>query len=218
MRQQLREAWSKLITAEDYEAHMVAVGQAQANAALVCEYLQAHPPAPDSALLFAGAGTGQMFDFFSPETVLPFNVTFTEINAGYLNRLRTRLTRFPGLRYAIFVDDLERTALAKPFDLALPVLVLQHVDWHPAVLTLCALTKRKLFLIIQENPLELATAMTANRTIPRTMRVFTQIHPALIPAAELKSEMRRVGLTESYAAQKLVADGKKMLAFGFCPT
>jgi anti-sigma factor RsiW len=137
MRQQLREAWSKLITAEDYEAHMVAVGQAQANAALVCEYLQAHPPAPDSALLFAGAGTGQMFDFFSPETVLPFNVTFTEINAGYLNRLRTRLARFPGLRYAIFVDDLERTALAKPFDLALPVLVLQHVDWHPAVLTLC---------------------------------------------------------------------------------
>ena len=99
MREKLREAWSKTITPEDYESHMAAVGQAQGNAALVAEYLQAHPPPRHASLLFAGAGTGQMFDFVSPEILLPFNVTFTDINAAYLNRLRSRLARVPGLRY-----------------------------------------------------------------------------------------------------------------------
>ena len=47
---ELHDAWSRTITAEDYEAHMAAIGQAQANAALVAEYLQAQPPSYKKAV------------------------------------------------------------------------------------------------------------------------------------------------------------------------
>ena len=172
---ELRDAWSRTITAEDYEAHMAAIGQAQANAALVAEYLQAQPPSRHASLLFAGAGTGQMFEYVSPEILLPFNVTFTDINAGFLNRLRTRLARTPGLRYATVVDDLEHTTLSRRFDLVLEVLVLEHVQWRVALATLCKLTERELFVVIQENPPDDAMALTAIRDVPETMKVFREV-------------------------------------------
>jgi hypothetical protein len=212
---ELRDAWSRTITAEDYEAHMAAIGQAQANAALVAEYLQAQPPSRYASLLFAGAGTGQMFEYVSPEILLPFSVTFTDLNAGYLNRLRTRLARTPGLRYSTVVDDLERTTLLRRFDLVLAVLVLEHVEWRAGLATLCKLTERELFVVIQENPPHDAMAITAVRNIPETMQVFTQVHPVLIASADLLSEMKRRGFRGTYSAHKMVADGKKMVALGF---
>jgi len=212
---ELRDAWSRTITAEDYEAHMAAIGQAQANAALVAEYLQAQPPSRHASLLFAGAGTGQMFEYVSPEILLPFNVTFTDINAGFLNRLRTRLARTPGLRYATVVDDLEHTTLSRRFDLVLEVLVLEHVQWGVALATLCKLTERELFVVIQENPPDDAMALTAIRDVPETMKVFREVHPTRIPSSDLQSEMKRHGFRRTYAAHKMVSDGKKMVALGF---
>jgi hypothetical protein len=212
---ELRDAWSRTITAEDYEAHMAAIGQAQANAALVAEYLQAQPPSRHASLLFAGAGTGQMFEYVSPEILLPFNATFTDINAGYLNRLRMRLARAPGLRYSTVVDDLEQTTLSRQFDLVLAVLVLEHVEWRAALAVLCQLTERELFVVIQENPPNDTMALTAIREIPETMRVFREVHPALIASADLQSEMRKHSFRRTYSAHKMVADGKKMLALGF---
>jgi Methyltransferase domain. len=212
---ELRDAWSRTITAEDYEAHMAAIGQAQANAALVAEYLQAQPPSRHASLLFAGAGTGQMFEYVSPEILLPFNVTFTDINAGFLNRLRTRLARTPGLRYATVVDDLEHTTLSRRFDLVLEVLVLEHVQWRVALATLCKLTERELFVVIQENPPDDAMALTTIRDVPETMKVFREVHPTRIPSSDLQSEMKRHGFRRTYAAHKMVSDGKKMVALGF---
>jgi len=212
---ELRDAWSRTITAEDYEAHMAAIGQAQANAALVAEYLQAQPPSRHASLLFAGAGTGQMFEYVSPEILLPFNVTFTDINAGFLNRLRTRLARTPGLRYATVVDDLEHTTLSRRFDLVLEVLVLEHVQWRVALATLRKLTERELFVVIQENPPDDAMALTAIRDVPETMKVFREVHPTRIPSSDLQSEMKRHGFRRTYAAHKMVSDGKKMVALGF---
>jgi hypothetical protein len=212
---ELRDAWSRTITAEDYEAHMAAIGQAQANAALVAEYLQAQPPSRHASLLFAGAGPGQMFEYVSPEILLPFNVTFTDINAGFLNRLRTRLARTPGLRYSTVVDDLEHTTLSRRFDLVLEVLVLEHVEWRAALATLCKLTERELFVVIQENPPDDAMALTAIRDVPETMKVFREVHPTRIPSSDLQTEMKRHGFRRTYAAHKMVADGKKMVALGF---
>jgi len=212
---ELRDAWSRTITADDYEAHMAAIGQAQANAALVAEYLQAQPPSRHASLLFPGAGTGQMFEYVSPEILLPFNLTFTDINAGFLNRLRTRLTRTAGLRYSMVVDDLEQTTLSRCFDLVLAVLVLEHVERRLALATLCTLTERELFVVLQENPPNERMALTAIHEIPETMKVFREVHPTLIPGDDLQSEMSNRGFRRTYSAQRFVADGKKMLALGF---
>jgi Methyltransferase domain len=211
----LHEAWAKTITPEDYEAHMAAVGQAQANAALTAEYLAARPPAHHASLLVAGAGTGQMFDFVSREILVPYNVTFTDINAAYLNRLRTRLAAIPTLRYSTVIDDIERPTLQRRFDTVLAILVLEHVDWHLAVSNLCALAERELFIITQQNPPDAPEPLTARRQVPQTMQIFAEVHPTLIPQAHLESEIATHGFTRSYAAQKSVVDSKIMQAIAF---
>ena len=214
-RQRLREAWARTITPEDYEAHMLAVGQAQANAVLVADYVAAHPPARHAPILFAGAGTGQMFDFTSPEILLPYNVTFTDINAAYLNRLRTRLATVSTLRYSTVVDDIERPTLQRRFHNVLAILVLEHVDWRCAIANLCALADHEVFVIKQENPPDAPTALSPGRQIPQTMQVFASVHPTLIPRADLESEFTRHGFKPSYGAQQSVADSKIMQALAF---
>lgn len=210
-RQRLREAWTEIIRPDDYEAHMAAVGQAQANAELVAEYLRAQALTPGISLLFVGAGTGQMFDFVSSELLLPFKVTFADINASYLERLTARL----GLRYETIVDDLEHSALAPAFDVVLAVLVLEHVDWRKAVSTMCALAVQKVFVVIQQNPPDLPSAMTPDKQVPGTMKIFTEIHPTLIPASELEAEFRRHSFAREYDSHRVVSDNKKMVALGF---
>jgi hypothetical protein len=44
MDNRLRDPWKNSIRAEDYDAHMAAVGQAQANALLVADYFAANRP------------------------------------------------------------------------------------------------------------------------------------------------------------------------------
>jgi SAM-dependent methyltransferase len=215
IREGLREAWTEIIQADDYEAHMAAVGQAQANAELVGEYMGAQRLKPDASVLFAGAGTGQMFDFIPPAFFLPFKVTFADVNPRYLQRLAERLAGVEGLRYETLIDDLEQSALSRPFDFVVAVLVLEHVDWRKAVSTMCALAAKKVFVIIQENPENLPAAMTPNPRVPGTMKIFSRVHPALVPAAALEAEFDHYGFARTYSAHKIVLDNKKMLALGF---
>lgn len=211
----LREAWTSVIRAEDYEEHMAAVGQAQVNAELVAKYFRMQAPAEGASVLFLGGGTGQMFDFISPLILLPYQTTFADINGSYLERLSERLRAVAGLRYTTVVDDVEKTGLAPGFDAVLAVLLLEHVDWRKAVSTIAHLATERAFAIIQENPAALATAITPTREITGTMKIFTQVHPTLIPRKKLEAEFARNGFAPSYAAEKIVADGKKMLAVGF---
>jgi hypothetical protein len=215
MRSKLREAWTTIIQAKDYETHMAAVGQAQANAELVAEYLAAQPPPAGALLLFLGAGTGQMFEFVSPTILLLYQTTFGDINASYLECLGKRLRGVKGLRYTTVVDDVEKTRLTPGFHTVLAVLLLEHVDWRGAVSTIASLAGLRAFVVIQENPATLATAIATTREITGTMKIFTEVHPALIPRHELTAEFARHGFKPSYSAEKIVPDNKKMLAFGF---
>ncbi|MFI5057773.1 MAG: hypothetical protein ACHQLQ_06275 [Candidatus Acidiferrales bacterium] len=191
------------------------MGQAQANARLTAEYLAAQPPAAEASLLFLGAGTGQMFDFVSASILLPYQTTFTDINESYLDRLSGRLRTVEGLRYATVVDDVENTRLTPGFHTVLAVLLLEHVDWRKAVSTISSLAAERAFVIIQENPAALATAITPTREIAGTMKIFTEVHPSLIPRDELEAELARNGFVPNYSAEEVVADDKKMLAIGF---
>ena len=211
----LREAWTKYIRPEDYESHMAAVGQAQANAKLVENYFRAQPPQEDSSVLFVGAGTGQMFDFVSPALLLPFETTFTDINAAYLRLLAERFRDLDQLRYVTCVDDLESSQLAETFSLVVAVLVLEHVEWRKAVATVARLSSQSVLVVIQENPSQQTTAINSQRPITGTMNIFVDVHPQLISSGDLLSEFARYGFTAEYRAEENVADGKKMLAFGF---
>jgi hypothetical protein len=214
MSSKLRDAWTTIIQIKDYEEHMAAVGQAQANAKLVAGYLAAQPPEEGASLLFLGAGTGQMFDFIPPTILLPYQTTFADINAAYLECLGERLRRVAGLRYATVVDDVEDTHLMPGYHTVLAVLLLEHVDWRKVVSTIASLTSKRAFVVIQENPANLATAMTPSREITGSMTIFKEVHPLLIPRNEVLEEFTRHGFALNYSAEKTVADAKKMLALG----
>lgn len=81
--------------------------------------------------------------------------------------------------------------------------------------TLCGLTRKKVLVVVQENPPELADALTLTRRVPGSMNIFLDVHPALIPRAELIGEFRKHNFLQAYSADRSVADGKKMAALGF---
>jgi 2-polyprenyl-3-methyl-5-hydroxy-6-metoxy-1,4-benzoquinol methylase len=137
MDRRLREAWTKLIGIDDYEAHMALTGQAQANAELVAELFDSCPPTHGAAILFAGAGTGQLFEYVSPLLLRPFRTTFSDINPEYLRLLASRISNFQEISFETALDDVENSQLAPGFELVIAVLVLEHVDWRKAIRTIC---------------------------------------------------------------------------------
>src|SRR5579883_144987 len=100
----LRRAWTEIVTPEDYEAHMLAVGQAQAAAELTRHVISTAAPAPGARIVFAGAGTGQMLDWLDPDMLRPYRLTFSDLNPVFLARLQQRLARH-GLDGETIEDD-----------------------------------------------------------------------------------------------------------------
>jgi hypothetical protein len=215
MSHKLHEAWRHLILAEDYEAHMAAIGQAQANAELVAEYFAAFPPKPGAAILFLGAGTGQMFDFVSPAFLAPYRTTFADINAAFLHRLRDRLSAHSAIHFLTAEDDVEHSSLEPGFALVVAVLLLEHVDWRKAVATMCRLTTGSVLTVTQENPQHFDTSITPGRKLPGSLEQLRDIPHELISRAALREEFRLRGFASTHEVARAVADEKKMIASGF---
>ncbi len=142
----LREAWTRFVAAEDYEAHMAAIGQAQANASLVAELVAAAAPPPGSRILIAGAGTGQMFEHCAPELFRGCRLICSDINPAFLERLGARC------ECQTVVDDIEDSRLEPGFSLVIVVLVLEHVEWRKALASLARLRPEYVLVVIQRNP------------------------------------------------------------------
>ena len=201
--------------ADDLDAHMAAVGQAQANAALV-ETMMTTGEAPERrTVLFAGAGTGQMFDYVSGSFLAPYRVTFTDINATFLDRLRERLAS-ASLNYETVVDDIEDSKLSGPFGLAVVVLVLEHVEWQKALRSLAAFQPEIMHLVVQQNPPDLGTAITPGRTLPPSIaRASEQAHPVLVEPDAIRSFLAGEGYVLVRRFERPVPDAKTMIGLMF---
>ncbi len=206
----LAEAWRGAIAAADYEEHMRAAGQAQANAGLVDRFLREAPPGADSAILVAGAGTGQMFDYLERAALYPFRTTFTDINPAFLERLAERVGGDPRLRFETVLDDVEASGLKGGFALAIAVLVLEHVDWRKAVATLCRVASR-VFVVIQEN----AGGAAHVRVPVGSVAVLLEAHPHEVPRSDLERAFTAAGFAAVRDVAAAVADGKRMIAIEF---
>ena len=203
----LREVWRDRITIEDYERHMAAVGQAQANASLLEDLFLQFAPRLGARILFAGAGTGQCFDYLPANLLGRYHATFADINPGYLARLAERLA---GTDIATVVDDIEATRLAGPFDLAIAVLVLEHVDWRRAVASLVRQAAR-VFVVIQQNP-----ATPPPSRLEGTMTMLYESTPTLPDPATLVAAFEAHGFAATRTSLREVPDEKRLLAFDFC--
>ncbi len=201
----LRDAWRGGVQAEDYEAHMAAIGQAQANAGHLAEFACRVA----GRVLIAGAGPGQFFDHLEPAALEGCRAVFTDINPEFLAALRRRC---PGA--VCVADDLESSSLRGPFDAASATLVLEHTDWRAVVANLVRLAP-VVMIVIQVNPADMATAVSPGRTPPGSMAAFKEVHPHLIDEAELGEEMARLGAWLTSRLDRPVADGKTMRALTF---
>jgi SAM-dependent methyltransferase len=202
----LREAWTTRVTAEDYEAHMARIGQAETNAALLLDLFEGAALPCGARVLIAGAGTGQMFGYLPSDFLAGCAVTCSDVNPAFLETLRGR--------YACdtVIDDLEDSQLPPGWDAIAIVLVLEHVDWRRAVQSLARLRPGRLLLIVQRNPANVAAAVTPGRMPPGTMRVFAgEAPPHLVPVPELLDALAGQGFTLEREEARPVQDGKSMI-------
>jgi hypothetical protein len=203
MPESLRDAWAGHITPEDYERHMAATGQPEANADLLAELFRTAPPAPGSRLLVAGAGARHYFDYGAPASLAPYACVCTDINPLFLARLAAR---FP---CEAMVDNIEAPSVAGPFDLAIVILVLEHVDWRRAVSALCGLAAR-VFTVTQENPV----GLPAHR-LPGTLGILSDFPYRLVDRGELTAHFASLGFGVTRTSIREVADGKRMVGLDF---
>jgi len=159
-----------------------------------------------------------MFDFAPPTFIVPYRLTFADINSAYLRRLSERLVPFKHVRFATIEDDVDQSALQPGFDLVIGVVLLEHVDWRKAVGTIARLFSSRALVVTQENPERQASAMTPNREVPGTMNVFRESHPELISRPALQTEFRSLGFEVAYEAETIVADGSEDDRFGIRKT
>lgn len=214
----LQLAWTQIITAEDYEAHMAAIGQAQAAAALTREIIQSAGPPDGGRIAIVGAGTGQMLDFLDPSLFRPFRITCTDLNRSFLARLKERLAEHR-LTALVFDDNIEHTALEPGPDLLLATLVLEHIDWRLGVESFAALRPAACGIIIQQNPPGMISAVTPNRRVPPSIaKAVETAHPTLVPQEELLAAFDALGYTKKANWRRDVADGKRLIALLFVRT
>jgi SAM-dependent methyltransferase len=212
---ELRRAWTEIVTAEDYEEHMAAIGQAQAAAELTHRLIQSASLRPGSRITIAGAGTGQMFDFLAPAIFSPHHLTCADLNPIFLARLRERLEGH-GLDAEILEDDIEQTALMPKPDLLLATLLLEHIAWPSGVEAFARLRPRACGIVLQENPSDMTAAVTPGRRLPPSVaKAVETAHPALVPRGDLISAMAEKDYTCRQTEVREVADGKRLIGLLF---
>jgi hypothetical protein len=214
----LRLAWTRIVTVEDYEQHMSAIGQAQAAATLTEFMIRTASPPEHARLLIVGAGTGQMFDFLDPALFRPFHIICTDLNSTFLDRLDRRLTAH-GITATLLEDDIEHSGLEPGADLLLATLLLEHIDWRRGLDAIAELRPRACGIIMQENPAGMQSAITPGRQIPPSIaKAMETAHPVLVPQDELATAFNTRGYSLNASRAQEVADAKRLIALLFTPS
>ena len=210
-----RKAWLEKISVGDLESRMAAIGQAQANANLVKKMFKSHPLKKGARLLIAGCGTGQLFDYASPNDLgKNIEITLTDINQSYLSKAEERLSGFSGIKYSTARDDIENTRLNQSYDAVLAVLVLLHVEWKKALASMLRLNPRRLYIIEQEQDAS-KPAVGGSVMLKGGWLWYAENVPVkLIPRNELINYLHDKGY-DAKIYQKEVPDNKKMVGFVF---
>lgn len=209
-----RKAWMEIIVAEELDQHLSAVGQAETNALLVAEMFRDYPLFPGARVLIPGGGTGQMFDYITPQQIGLYHFTFTDINPHFLERVKERLTKFPNLDYEIQEDDLESSRLSHCYDGTLAVLLLEHLDWRKGVESLVSFTPAKMYFVLQQQISGLEVNLK-RKLLPSIQKFSETAQPNLIVPEELISFLKSKGYSLDKTYQKAVPDQKEMRGLVF---
>jgi hypothetical protein len=211
-----RKAWTEIVTPEDYDHHMVAIGQAQASADLVLWFLaRAHPPR-GSRVTVVGAGTGWMLDHVDLTSFEGLRFTFTDLSPRFLQVLRERVAAHQ-IAAEVLSDDIEASRLPVGMHLLIAGLVLEHIDWRIGVTSIAGLRPRFVGVVIQENPPGMTTPITPGRTLPASIEKASKVALSnLVPRQEVIRAFERLGYRCEEESVRSVADGKRLVGCLFC--
>ncbi len=196
---------------------MANVGQAQANAELILEFLEFVFLVPGSSRVgVLGAGTGQFLDYVPSAAVADYQWTFTDISPRFLRSLEHRIDEMelPGCQFLI--ENIETSSITIPFHATIVVLVLEHVDLQLAISEIARLTQDWLLVVIQVNPEGMTSNVTPERVIPPSLiegSKLTKSH--LVDKEELCCSLSSRGLRLAKEISKAVLDDKQMLGLIF---
>jgi hypothetical protein len=143
-----------------------------------------------------------------PRDVLAgYRATFSDINPIFLERLAARVNG------EMVLEDIEDPTVQGSFEMAIAVLVLEHVDWQRAVAGLAARSAR-IFAVIQENPAAPApVALTG--TMAALAEVPPECGPKIVDPAELAAALGGHGFELTRQSLREVANGKRMRGLDF---
>ncbi len=210
-----KAGWTQIVSAEDLDRHMADNGQAEAIANIFFKMFQSVPVAKDSLLLFAGAGTGQIFDYISPEKFFDFNLLFSDLSNQFLLALQKRLKSFPSLRWKWVQDDIENTVLSQTLDGVFVSMVLQHVEWEKAIHSIARLQPNKIYIIEQRNDRG-GHAVTKSRDLAPSIKKFSEVaNPTLVTESKLTEKLKELGFVKSLYLERSVQDDKTLFGLTY---
>ncbi len=205
-----RVGWQEIVTPDDLEGHMLDIGQVKANAALIDQMLAGLRAG--TRIYVPGAGTGQIFDYMKSKWS-SFDYIFSDLRLDFLDRIARRMPA--KVKFRLAIDDVEDSTASFTCDIALVVLVLEHVEWKKALREILKTRPREMMIVIQRNH-EVGTRVVAKRKLRPSIAEFAKVATAeLVEATDLIGEMKKLGFQPTWQAEREVPDSKAMQAIRF---
>lgn len=191
------------------------LGQAEVNAEIVGKMVEDFLLPKGSKILMPGCGTGQIFDYLSPNLFKEYEMVFTDINLEFLEKLSGRLSDTPIGHFRCHVDDLESTHLDEEFDGIIPVLVLEQLDWNKALKTLIEYKPQYIYLIIQEQWDGVETITVNVKSRESILKFSEMANPQLVPRDRLIKCLSESHYHLSKTYEREVPNSKRMVGLVF---
>ncbi|MBT3879056.1 MAG: class I SAM-dependent methyltransferase [Candidatus Scalindua sp.] len=215
MEENLRIAWTEVIVADELDAHLEELGQAKINALLVKQMFDDFTLPDNLKILIPGCGTGQIFDYLSPKEFCKYQLTFSDINQSFLDKLKKRLNDNGCRNFRCIIDDVENTILTDQFDVIVLILVLEQVDWEKGINTIINFNPQYIYLIIQEQGLDIET-ITVNVKSRDSIRRFSEMaDPQLVPKDLIYSYLSKNNYKLVRTYERPVLNQKVMVGLAF---
>jgi ubiquinone/menaquinone biosynthesis C-methylase UbiE len=190
------------VTAEDYDGHMREIGQAQALESIFARACARFTP---RVLCVLGCGTGCGLSCIDPASAE--RVVAVDLNRKYLQLARKRN---PQLELVTEWRCAHVESLSFPgrtFDLVHAALLLEYIEWWPAVAKIARWLKKDGVLSVV---LQLKRGRMITPTRSKTIPLLRSMH-RLVPPRQFFACARRTGLNPVYTREVPLPGGKRFL-------